>query len=227
MNYAVFIPFTESIIEGLMVTLFITVGSTIMGTLLGLVIAPILAAPEKNASFRIMTSLVEIIRAVPPLVWLMWVYFAIPILIDIRLSPLVSAMVVFTLIYAAFAADIFRGAIRAIPKHTIDAALSIGMTPSIMRSRVIFTEIFRRSFPALNGQTIGFLKMSSLASIIAVPELTYAFQIILIKKPLPFEVYTGMALAYCAIIFPSVWLLRKVEKLNFLSLNPVSNAASK
>lgn len=186
--------------------------------------APALAMPRDKVAFWFLTGFVELVRAVPPLVWLVWIYFALPLILDVTLDALTSALIVFIFYYAAFAADIFRGAIAAIPISTIEAGLAIGMTEKTVRYRVTLTEIMRRSFASLNAQTIGLLKMSSLASIIAVPELTYSFQIILIKRPLPYEVYTGMALAYIMLIFPTVWFLRWIEGKPAFQLNPVSNA---
>lgn len=223
-NFEALAPFSDSILTGLIYTALLTIVPTILGTLVGMVLAPALAMPKTRAPFWIVTGFVELVRAVPPLVWLVWIYFALPLMLGITLDALTSALIVFTLLYAAFAADIFRGAIAAIPNSTIEAALAIGMTEKTVLYRVTLSEIMRRSFAALNAQTIGLLKMSSLASIIAVPELTYSFQIILIKKPLPYEVYTGMALAYIALIFPTVWMLRWIEQKPTFQLNPVSNA---
>lgn len=224
LNFEALAPFTDSILLGLIYTLVLTIVPTIFGTVIGLLLAPLLNKTKTSASFWLVTSVVEIIRAVPPLVWLVWVYFALPMLLDIRLNALTAALVVFAAYYSAFAADIFRGAIAAIPQATIDSALALGMNSKTLLRRVTLTEIFRRSFAALNGQTIGLLKMSSLASVIAVPELTYSFQIILVKRPLPFEVYTGMALAYILLIFPIVWILRRIEASRSFQLNPVSGA---
>ncbi|MCK6603100.1 MAG: amino acid ABC transporter permease [Bacteroidetes bacterium] len=220
--------FCDAILLGLGFTIILTIVPTIFGTLIGLAVSPILAADNRKLLFWLFTAIVEVIRAIPPLVWLVWIYFALPIWVGIRLNGLTSSLVVFIAIYGAYAADIFRGAILAIPKTTKESALALGMTNSMVFRRVIFTEVFRRSFPALNGQTIGLIKMSSLASLIAVPELTYSFQLIMLKKPLPFEIYTAMAICYSVLVFPSIFILRKIEDLNSIKLNPSSaNVKSK
>lgn len=222
--YATLLPFWDSIARGLIYTILLTVIPTVVGSALGVLLAMLLATGRHSPAFWLVTALVEVIRGVPPLVWLVWVYFALPILLDIRFDALTAALLVFTAIYAAFSADIFRGAIAAIPKSTVDSALALGMTRGVVARRVTLTEVMRRSFAALNGQTVGLLKMSSLASIIAVPELTYSFQLILIRRPAPFEIYTGMAAAYCALVFPTVWFLRRIESSRHFTLNPVSGA---
>lgn len=224
MNLSILEPFVSSIVNGLKVTLYLTMVSVILGTVFGMALSTCLDKSRSTFLRYPATVFVEVVRAVPPLVWLIWVYFVLPLLINVRLDATFSAGIVFTVIYAAFSADVFRGARDAIPRGTTESALALGMDDQQIHRRVIITEIIRRSFPALNGQAVGLLKMSSLASVIAVPELTYAFQIIISRRPIPFEVYTGMALAYCAVIFPLVWLLRYIEAQEHFTLEPKSHA---
>ncbi len=89
--------------------------------------------------------------------------------------------------------------------------------------RITIPEISRRSLPALNALSVGTLKMSSLASVIAVSELTYSAQWIITLRPKTLEVYTAVAVAYVVLIVPLVILLRYIEERPWCALNPVSH----
>jgi len=221
-NFSPVWEYREAILDGLGMTFGITVVSSAFGTCLGLFVALGLVKNEAWTR-RVLTGLVELIRACPPLVLLIWAYYLVPAVTGIGLSAVSTTIIVFTAVFGAFAADIFRGSITAIPRATLDSGRALGMKRTVLVTRIIVPEIFRRSFPALNGQLVGLLKMSSLASVISVPELTYSAQLILAQRPLPFEIYTAIAAAYCLVIFPIVWLLRWMERQHWCVLNPASH----
>lgn len=204
-------------------TLMLTFLSCVVGTLFGLAIA--LGLVRRNPSIRHpLTLFVEVARACPPLVLLIWAFYLVPTLSGVSLSATATAMLVFTVVFAVFAADVFRGAIEAIPRALLDSGRVLGMPRITLLRRIIVPEVFRRSLPALNGQAVGLLKMSSLASVISVHELTYSAQLILAQRPLPFEIYTVTAGAYCLLVLPMVLLLRWVERQAWCALNPSSHA---
>jgi polar amino acid transport system permease protein len=224
MEFSSISPFFPSIIRGLYTTVLLTVISSVFGSAIGLFLFIVLIRKAADFPFLLATAFVEVVRAVPPLVWLIWAYFVLPIAVGVRLDGFLCAAIVFSIIYGAFAADIFRGARASVPTGIIESALAIGMSDRQLKRHVLGTEVLRRSFAALNAQTIGMLKMTSLASVIAVPELTYAFQLIVTQRPLPLEVYSAMAVAYCALIFPLVFFLRRLEASSLLVQEPKSYA---
>lgn len=211
------------ILDGLVTTLGLTVISCGIGAVVGLLLA--LALIARASLLRItFTLLVEGVRACPPLVLLIWMYYLLPVLTGLALSAMATTLTVFTLVFAAFSADVYRGSMEAIPQATLDSARSIGMTRRLIAKRVILPELTRRSFPALNALIVSTLKMSSLASVIAVHELTYSAQLILTQRPRPFEIYTATAGAYATLVIPLVFVLRWIERQPWCSLNPTSHA---
>jgi polar amino acid transport system permease protein len=211
------------IIDGMVTTLALSLVACALGALLGLFVAAPLVS--RNVAMRLSaTALVEGIRACPPLVLLIWTYYLVPVLFGVSFSALTTATVVFTIVFMAFAADVYRGSVIAIPKATFDSARSIGMSKRGIYRRVILPELLRRSLPTLNALAVSTLKMSSLASVIAVHELTYSAQLILIQRPRPFELYTATAAAYALLILPIVFALRWIEHQPWCSLNPTKHA---
>lgn len=211
------------IAHGLLTSFVLTLAACVAGTLAGLGLSLLLVAQRPHVR-RCATAVVELLRACPPLVLLIWTYYLLPALTTFAPSSIATAFLVFTIVFAVFAADVFRGSIEAIPVATIDSARSLGMDRRLLARRVIIPEVARRSFPALNALVVSTLKMSSLASVIAVPELTYAAQLILAQRPRAFEIYTATAVAYAIAVLPTVVALRWLERLPTFALNPTSHA---
>lgn len=211
------------ILDGMAMTLALSLASCALGAVLGFVVA--IALASRRRALRLTATIpVEAVRLCPPLVLLIWAYYLAPVLLGVSLSATSTAMIVFTVVFTAFAADVYRGSVEAIPRSTLDSARSIGMQQQLLYRRVIFPEVVRRSIPTLNALVVSTLKMSSLASIIAVHELTYSAQLILIRRPRPFELYTATAIAYMLLLIPLVFALRWLERLPWCSLNPISHA---
>jgi polar amino acid transport system permease protein len=116
-------------------------------------------------------------RGTPLLLQLVFLYTALPT-VGIRMGPLVTAIIGFTLNEAAFAGEIIRGGIRSVNKTQVVAANSLGMGPFLTLRRVILPQALRAIVPALGNDAISMLKFTSLASVIAVNELTQRAQTI-------------------------------------------------
>lgn len=211
--------YRQALFYGLCLTVLVSLAAIVVGTLMAIPLA--LGLRCRNRWVRAVFSIiVEFVRACPPLVFLLWCHYLLPIAFGFRTSPITTSLLVFTTYFAAFAADIFRGSLDAVNKDTLHAAIALGFSPILLLRRVQIPEVFRRSLPALNSLAVNLLKMSSLASIIAVPELMYSASLILAERPRPFEVYSTIAAAYIAVIVPLVWLLRCWEKSRYGALHP-------
>lgn|GEM_PF-183367 len=215
--------YRSAILRGAVTTLTLTIFSCGAGTLIAVPVS--LGLTSERAWLRLLTTtVVELWRACPPLVLLLWAFYLLPVATGFGFSPYTTAVICFTAIYACFAADIFRGAISSVPRLTLDSGRALGMNRSTLLRRIIIPDVFRRSLPALNALSVGTLKMSSLASVIAVAELTYSAQWILTFRPKTLEIYTAAAAAYVLLIVPLVIVLRYVEGRPWCALNPVSHA---
>jgi polar amino acid transport system permease protein len=221
-NFAPVWEHWRAILNGATTTLTLTVLTCVAGTALGIPIALGLASRRLWLRFS-STVAVELCRACPPLVLLLWAYYVLPVMTGHGFSAYITAVICFTAIFASFAADIFRGAIGSIPRATLDSGRALGMDRFTLFKRVTIPEVFRRSLPALNALCVGTLKMSSLASVIAVAELTYSAQWIITVRPKSLEIYTAAAIAYIALIIPLVLLLRFIEGRSWCAVNPISH----
>src|SRR5215813_6432747 len=127
---------------------------------------------------RTATAFVELFRNTPPLVQLYFFYFALgPLLPRVGgVPPLGSfgwAVVSLTLLETAFAAEIYRAGIEAVPKAMVEAAAALGYSRLQIYRRVVLPLAIRVSMPAMTNNLVNLVKTTTLAYAIAVPELVY------------------------------------------------------
>ena len=185
---------------GLLNTLKVTDLSLLFGIPLGL-----LLALSRLSTFRVLSGvagfIVEFFRTTPPLVQLFWFFFALPILVDIRMTPLIAAVVTFSIQSSAFFAEIFRGGIQSIDKGQWEGAKAIGMTYSQSLRRIILPQAVKRMIPAFMERSIELLKTTTLVSTVAFTDLMYQANELAQKTFRPLEVYTVVAVIYFFLIF--------------------------
>jgi len=207
----------DALLLGLWMTVKLTVVSGGLGTILAFPIA--LACRSTRVEIRWpVIAVVELLRAIPLPLKLLWMYFGLPAMGGPEFSPIVTALVTFTANFAVFAADVFRGAIRDVPRSQVDSAVALGMSRLQVVRRVLLPETIRRALPAWNGLFVTLFKLSSLASMIAVPELLHTASLVLTDRPKPFEVYTALVVLYAAMVLPVSIALRRLESTRWFTL---------
>lgn len=133
-----------------------------------------LARLSRVAPIRIFANVfVEIFRGVSSYVTLFWLYFALPI-VGITLGPLEAAVFALALVHGAYASEYVRSTLLAVPKGQTDAATALNMTTFQRMRYVVFPQALVAMMPLFGNDAIMLLKATSLASLIAVPELTEA-----------------------------------------------------
>ena len=190
----------DLLLLGLFNTLKITGLALLFGVPIGLALALARLSPIKILS-GVAAFIVEFFRTTPPLVQLFWFFFALPILIDVRMTPTIAAVVTFSIQSSAFFAEIFRGGILSIDKGQWEGAKAIGMTyPQSMR-RIILPQAVKRMIPAFIERSIELLKTTTLVSTVAYADLMFQANEVAQKTFRPLEVYTVVALMYFVLIF--------------------------
>jgi len=160
--------------EGAWIAVKITVCAMSAGLLLGLGLALMrlsgLAAVRATAWFYIW-----VVRGTPQLLQLVFLFDALPEL-GIKLDPITTAIIGFALNEAAFSAEIIRGGILSVNRNQSIAADSLGMGKFLTLRRIILPQAMRAILPGVSNDTIGMLKLTSIASIVFVNELTFRAQ---------------------------------------------------
>ncbi len=152
---------------------------------------------------------VDVMRALPPLVIIIILYFALPT-VGIRLSGVVSTWLALSMVLAAFAEEIFWAGIIAVPKGQFEAARSTGLTAMQTMRAVVLPQAIRMTIPPLTNRTIAITKGTALGAVVAVSEILYQAQAGYSFSYNPSPLTLG-AIAYLVLFLPVVWLGRWIE----------------
>jgi polar amino acid transport system permease protein len=205
-------PYLDSLPNAIANTALLTVSALLVGVALGLVVG--LARISTVGWLRwIATAYVEVIRAIPLFVQILYLYYGVGYLIrKIYVpSPFVSATIAFGICYAAYIAEIFRAGFQSLDKGQAEAARALGMTRRQSMRWVLLPQAFRNILPALGNEGVAMLKDTSLASVVTITELTQVGGQLTNRIYKPFEVWTVIALCYLALTLPLSWGVRKLE----------------
>ena len=214
------VPFAEIfqfLSDGIVVTLRITSVSFFCILVAGLIGG--LGRISKNRVLNGIASLyVEIVRGIPLLVQLLFIWFALPQvnkslgsyivenipaisglgewLVNLRLSPFSAAVIGLTVCYGAYMSEIFRAGIASISKGQMEAARSLGMSYFQAMRWVILPQAIRVILPPVGNEFVALLKDSSLVSVLAVSDLTRRGREYMARTFLSLETWAMVALIY-------------------------------
>ena len=199
------------LIDGLYYTIALSVTAILISVVLGLLIAlPGLARARAPRSIN--RVYVELVRAVPILVLILWVYYGLPQVADIAISMFWAGVLALAISDSAFQAEIFRAGIQSIDRGQHEAAHSISLSYVDKMRFVILPQAIKRILPALGNQLVYMLKMSSLVSVIGMQELTRRANELVVTEYRPLEIYTVLVLEYLALILLVSSGVRWVER---------------
>jgi polar amino acid transport system permease protein len=224
--------------QGLMVTLRLTFYASIAAALVGLVIG--LCRISRGLFARLVgRTYVEIIRNVPPLVFIFVFYFFLssqimPLLgigdyarnlpVDERfwfelflgdrqlIEPFLSGVIVLAMFEGAYVAEIIRGGIQSIPRGQWEASSSLGLSRLDRMRFIILPQAIRNTAPPLANQFISLVKDSSIVSLIAIQELTFMASQTVVTTQRTFEIWLTIGALYFAICWPLSLLFRQLER---------------
>jgi polar amino acid transport system permease protein len=208
-NYDVLMSSIPALLRGLWNTLLLGLMSIAIGVPFGLVISLVrLYAPRPFQLISI--AYIDILRATPVLVVLILIYYALPF-VGVRLSSWTSAVMAFSIVMAAYSAEVFRSGIESVAKGQFEAAAALGLPFLITLYKVVLPQAVRIVIPPMTSNCVSMFKDTSLASTVALPELLKEAQDAqaLYANPSPL---IGAALVYIILLWPMVRLVSMLEK---------------
>jgi len=207
------LPETDKLLLGAWLTLRLSIFTMVLGLGVG-----ILGAVGKSAGSRVVRGIVhgyvEAVRNTPFLVQLLLVYLGLPSL-GLRLTPDQAALLAMVVNLGAYATEIVRAGIEAVPRGQIEAGRALGLRPHQIFRFVVLVPALRTVFPALGSQFILVMLASSVVSVISAEELTAVTDTIIARNFRSFEFYfvaTGIYLAM-SLAFQAVFAA--IERLLF------------
>jgi len=207
-NLAVMRQYLPLVVQGMGVTVLLALVVVASGLALGFVLA-LLRSLRIRALALPIVLFADVLRAVPPLVILIIIYFALPT-VGVRFSGFVSAWLGLSLVLAAFAEEIFWAGILSVPRGQWEAARATGLTTAQTMRRVVLPQAVRLTVAPLTNRAIVITKNTALASVLAVGEILYQAQAGYSFSYNPSPLTLG-ALAYLVLFIPLIWFGRWVE----------------
>jgi polar amino acid transport system permease protein len=191
-------------------TLRLSVISFLGGLLLSLPVGFSRASERGPLSF-VAGVYTEVMRTIPALVLIIWLYYCLPILFDLRLSAALSATLALALSSSAYSAEILRAGIRAVPIGQVEAAYALGYSRYQAARDIVAPQALKLMVPPFMGLFIVTVKNSALASFIAVPELLHNANNAISESFRPLELYSAIAVIYIALLLPLLLLSKRFE----------------
>jgi len=209
-DFSVILDSLPLLLKGAKTTIYITVTGLIGGVIVGLVFGLMRAYGNKFLN-GLATIYIELVRGTPIIVQVMFIYFALPVMIGMRVDALSAAIAAIVINAGAYIAEIVRGAFLSVPKGLTEAGLVLGVPRWRVLTFVVGPVAFRRLIPPLGNQFIVSLKDTSLFIVIGVGELTRQGQEIMAANFRAVEIWTAVAIIYLIMIGIMTLALRLVE----------------
>lgn len=197
---------------GLAITLVLSMLGLMLAFPLGVAIA--LARMSAFGWLRFLAAaVIYVVRGVPLLMFIFWVYFFVPIVTGRMVSGFTTMVITLVIYQAAYLAEIVRAGIEGLPSGQTEAARAVGLSYSQTMTKVVLPQALYNMVPALVSQFVSTIKETSLGYVISVNEVTFAAnQINSSLMTQPFQVYFILAAIYFCLCFSLTRLARFLER---------------
>jgi polar amino acid transport system permease protein len=202
-------PFVPYLLQGMVVTMKVALFGTILMVPAAFALGLCRRSPHWYL-WRPAAVIVEFFRGSSALVQLFWAFYALP-LIGVQMSPMVAAVVVLGLNEAAYTSEIVRASLKNVAAGQLEAAKAIGLSPVLTFFRVQLPQALPVLIPPLGNAIIGMTRLTSLASLVTVQELTFRAQNVQTTTTKSTEVYTITLVLYLVLTLVLAGLIRLVE----------------
>jgi polar amino acid transport system permease protein len=210
-DIAVVLPDLPFLLLGIPLTLAITLGAFLLGTISALPMAVIRIARMPLIA-PVVVVWIEFFRTTPPLIHIFWAYYVLPVMFGLRLSALTVVILALAANTSAQMAEIFRAGIQAVPKGQREAGTVLGLNAWQRLWDIVLPQAVRFIMAPSANAAVSLLKDSSLAALIAVPELMNRGQILSTQNFRPLEVLTLVAILYFVLTYPLALLAGALER---------------
>lgn len=186
---------------GLVLTILLSGAALVLAMPLGLMLG-IARVSRRRAISLPVGAFVQLVRAVPLLLVLFWVYFFLPAVTGVKTSQAMTMLIVLVVFDSVYLAEIVAAGIRALPKGQLESARSLGLGYGQALRHVVLPQTLRHGLPSIVNQLVSTIKATSLGYIIGLSEVSFiATQINTLVFTRAVEVYLILALTYFILCF--------------------------
>jgi len=201
----------QFLIGGMWWTILVSLCAIVLSVIVGALVA-VAGLSKRKSLNRINRVYVEVFRAIPLLVLMLWVFYGLPVIIGLQLGVFATGVLSLAISDSAFEAEVFRAGIQSVPKGQVEAAKSLGLGWSLTMRLVVLPQAIKVILPALGNQFVYVLKMSSLISVIGLQELTRRANELNVSEYRPLETYTLLVVEYLVLILFVSYMVRRMER---------------
>jgi octopine/nopaline transport system permease protein len=231
MGRGTLMDFWQSTALGLLRAIPITIGLFVTSAVGASLLAALLVAAQQARLVRpVARAWIFVFRGTPLLLQIFMVYYGLAALGPIRhgwlwpafRQPLFCAWLAMTCCCSAYIAEVLRGALAAIPRGQIEAALACGMGRVTRLRRIVAPQMLRLALPAYGNELVMMIKSTSLASSITVLDVTGVAQLVIAHSYRTLDVFCLAAAVYLAMTGALTTALRRIER----HLDPLGTSRS-
>jgi len=193
--------YKEAFGDGLLVTIQLVLIVWILGVLIGSLLG-ILSSKYKKSLGALVRVISFVLTGIPILVFLFWLHYPAQSILNINVSPFITATFMLAIINILAVADLVRGGINNLPYQYIEVAKMCGITPIKRALKIELPLIFRHIFPSVLNTQVNMLHMSLFASLISVNEIFRVAQRVISIEYKPVEIYTALGIFFLLVSLP-------------------------
>ena len=209
-DWTIFVESLPALWKGALITAQLSILSILIGIGIGL-FGGIARLSRNRLVATLMALYVNVVRGVPLLVILLFLYYGLPSA-GVQLDAFTVAIIALSVTNGAYITEIVRGSIQSIDPGQLRAARSLGMSYALAMRRIVLPQAVRRVLPPITNESVTLLKNTSLVSAIALGDLLRAGLEVMTWKANTFSPFAGVALFYLALTLPLIALNNYLEK---------------
>lgn len=213
--------FSSALVAGTLMTILLALSALALGLVLGL-----LGAVAKTSAYKPLVWLGEtystLVRGIPELLWVLLIYFGTVSLMGrlgelfgypgLALNAFAAGTIALGLCFGAYATEVFRGALLAVPKGQREAGLALGLSKGRIFWRLTLPQMWRVALPGLGNLFMILMKDTALVSVIGLEELMRHSQIAVSVSKQPFTFYMAAACIYLLLTILAMIGMHLLEK---------------
>lgn len=198
------------LLRGLGVSWLLTIISVLVGLVTGTLLA--LARTAGPPGIRhLAIAYIEIVRAIPQLMVIFWVFFTWPAISGTALSAWSAALISLSMIAASYLAEVIRAGLSSVPGVQVESAYASGLTKAQTFTRIVLPQALRNMLPALIAHIVMMFKITSLVYVIGLIDFFRAIVLVNNRDFAPYALYTTMAVGYFVCCWALSWLVRRFD----------------
>ena len=194
-NWGEIWPWIPLLLRGLRTTLVLCVVAILLTMIVALPLALMRMSRFKAMQF-LAGVLIAISRSVPLYVFLLWLFYGLPLFVGIDMSPVTAGIITLVVQFSAFQAEAYRSGLLVVAKGQREAALAVGLSAAQTFFHVVLPQALRVAVPPTGNNLISMFKATSVLAVIGVVEVTRLTQSLVGTTGRPLEFYTVLTVIY-------------------------------